>query len=56
MMNLSPFKMNPAEMEREKSVGVTSFLPSFHEHAQQILKPSKKPSSIFEEEENEDDA
>ena len=57
MMNLSPFKMNPSEVEREKNVGVPSFLPSFHEHASQILKPpQKKPSLIFDYDEDEEES
>lgn len=33
MMNFSPFKMNPADFDREKNLGISSFMPSFHEHA-----------------------
>ena len=56
-MNLSPFKMNPSEVERDKNVGVASFLPSFHEHASQILKPpQKKPSLIFDYDEGEEES
>ncbi len=44
----SPFNMN-LDLERERSEGVNSFLPSYHQHKSNILKGK---SSVREEEED----
>ncbi|CDW82005.1 UNKNOWN [Stylonychia lemnae] len=54
MKNFSPFKMN-IELERGSSAGVQSFLPSYHEHQQNLIRGnSKKKISDAQEDEEVD--
>lgn len=45
MRTFSPFNLN-LELEREKSQGVVSFLPSYHEHKLNLFKSPGNPGLV----------
>lgn len=56
MKNFSPFKMG-SEMERVGNMGVSSFLPSYHEHKLSLIRghSSKKGDFINESKQQDED-